>query len=52
VSSNVERDFVDLAAKADEAVLRTLEHMTLADSLAELRSLDAARLEADFPNVC
>jgi Rrf2 family transcriptional repressor of oqxAB len=43
VSSNVERYFVDLAAKADDAVLRTLEHKTLADSLAELRVLDAAR---------
>ena len=51
VSSNVERYFVDLAAKADDAVLRTLEHKTLADSLSELRSLDAARLEADLPNV-
>jgi Rrf2 family transcriptional repressor of oqxAB len=43
VSSNVERYFVDLAAKADDAVLRTLEHKTLADSLSELRVLDAAR---------
>lgn len=43
VSSNVERYFVDLAAKADDAVLRTLEHKTLADSLSELRILDAAR---------
>ena len=34
---------VDLAAKADDAVLRTLENKTLADSLAELRILDAAR---------
>ena len=33
LSSNVERYFVDLAAKADDAVLRTLEHKTLADSL-------------------
>ena len=43
VSSNVERYFVDLAAKADDAVLRTLEHKTLADSLSELRMLDATR---------
>jgi Rrf2 family transcriptional regulator, repressor of oqxAB len=43
VSSNVERYFVDLAARADDAVLRTLEHKTLADSLSELRILDAAR---------
>src|SRR5260370_41250165 len=43
VSSNVERYFVDLAAKADDAVLRTLEHMTLADSLAELRILAVRR---------
>ena len=43
VSSNIERYFVDLAAKADDAVLRTLEHKTLAESLAELRMLDAAR---------
>jgi Rrf2 family transcriptional repressor of oqxAB len=43
VSSNIERYFVDLAAKADDAVLRTLEHKTLADSLSELRRLDAAR---------
>ena len=43
VSSNVERYFVDLAAKADAAVLRTLEHKTLADSLSELRTLDTAR---------
>jgi Rrf2 family transcriptional regulator, repressor of oqxAB len=43
VSSNVERYFVDLAAQADEAVLRTLQDKTLADSLAELRTLDAAR---------
>jgi hypothetical protein len=27
LSSNVERYFVDLAAKADDAVLRTLEHI-------------------------
>jgi Rrf2 family transcriptional repressor of oqxAB len=43
VSSNVERYFVGLAAKADDAVLKTLEHRTLADSLAELRILDAAQ---------
>jgi Rrf2 family transcriptional repressor of oqxAB len=43
VSSNVERYFVDLAAKADDAVLQTLEQKTLADSLSELRTLDAAR---------
>jgi len=36
VSSNIERYFVDLAAQADEVVLRTLEHKTLADILAEL----------------
>ena len=43
VSSNIERYFVDLAAKADDAVLRTLEHKTLADTLSGLRILDAAR---------
>jgi Rrf2 family transcriptional repressor of oqxAB len=43
VSSNVERYFVNLAAVADDAVLRTLEHKTLADTLSELRILDAAR---------
>ena len=43
VSSNVERYFVGLAAKADDAVLKTLEHKTLADSLAELRILDAVQ---------
>jgi len=43
VSSNVERYFVDLAAKADDAVLQMLEHKTLADALSELRILDAAR---------
>jgi Rrf2 family transcriptional regulator, repressor of oqxAB len=43
VSSNIERYFVDLATQADDAVLRTLEHKTLADSLSELRILDAAR---------
>jgi Rrf2 family transcriptional repressor of oqxAB len=43
VSSNVEHYFVGLAAKADDAVLKTLENSTLADSLAELRILDAAR---------
>jgi Rrf2 family transcriptional repressor of oqxAB len=43
VSSNIERYFVDLASNADDAVLRTLEHKTLADSLSELRLLDAAR---------
>jgi hypothetical protein len=43
VSSNVERYFVGLAAKADNAVLKTLEHKTLADSLAEWRKLDAAK---------
>jgi Rrf2 family transcriptional repressor of oqxAB len=43
VSSNIERYFVDLAAKADDAVLQMLEHKTLADTLAELRILDAAR---------
>ncbi len=41
VSSNVERYFVGLAAKADNAVLKTLEHKTLAESLAEIRTLDA-----------
>jgi Rrf2 family transcriptional regulator, repressor of oqxAB len=43
VSSNVGRYFVDLAAKADDTVLRTLEHKTLADTLSELRVLDVAR---------
>ena len=43
VSSNVERYFVNLAARADDAVLQTLEHKTLAASLSELRTLDAGR---------
>ena len=43
VSSNVEHYFVNLAAVADDAVLRTLEHKTLTDTLSELRILDAAR---------
>ena len=43
VSSNVERYFVGLATNADNAVLKTLEHKTLADSLAELRKLDATK---------
>jgi Rrf2 family transcriptional repressor of oqxAB len=43
VSSNVERYFVGLAAKANDAVLKTLEHKTLANSLAELRILDAVQ---------
>jgi Rrf2 family transcriptional regulator, repressor of oqxAB len=43
VSSYVERYFVELAAKADYAVLKTLEHKALADSLAELRKLDATK---------
>jgi Rrf2 family transcriptional regulator, repressor of oqxAB len=38
-----ERYFVGLAAKGDNAVLKTLEHKTLADSLAELRRLDATK---------
>jgi hypothetical protein len=43
VSSNVERYFVDLAAEADDAVLRMLEPKTLAETLSELQTLDAAR---------
>jgi Rrf2 family transcriptional repressor of oqxAB len=43
VSSNVERYFVGLAATADDAVLKMLENSTLANSLAELRILDAAK---------
>jgi Rrf2 family transcriptional repressor of oqxAB len=43
VSSNVERYFTDLAAQADDAVAKTLEARTLADSLAEIRILDAER---------
>jgi len=43
VSSNIEQYFVGLAARADKAVLKTLEHNTLADSLAELRKLDATK---------
>jgi Rrf2 family transcriptional regulator, repressor of oqxAB len=41
VSSNVERYFVERAAEADDAMLRTLEDKTLADGLAELRILGA-----------
>jgi Rrf2 family transcriptional repressor of oqxAB len=43
VSSNVERYFVDLAAEADEVVLRMLEPKTLADTLSDLQMLDSAR---------
>jgi len=43
VSSNVERYFVGLAARVDKAVLKTLDHKTLADSLVELRRLDATK---------
>jgi Rrf2 family transcriptional regulator, repressor of oqxAB len=42
VSSNVERYFIGLAARADDAILQTLEHKTLADSLAELRILEGS----------
>ena len=44
VSSNMERYFVGLAAKADRAVMKTLGGRTLADSLAELRVMEAGRL--------
>ncbi|WP_397451344.1 Rrf2 family transcriptional regulator [Pseudomonas sp. NA-150] len=43
VSSNVESFFVKLSAEADDAVMRALEHRTLADSLAELRVMHAAQ---------
>ena len=43
VSSNIERYFVRLAARADNAVLKTLEGKTLAHTLAELRLMRAAR---------
>jgi Rrf2 family transcriptional regulator, repressor of oqxAB len=42
VSSNVERYFLGLAAKADNAILKTLEHKSLADSLAELWILNGS----------
>jgi Rrf2 family transcriptional repressor of oqxAB len=43
VSSNMERYFVRLAGKADEAIMTILDGRTLADSLTELRAMDAAR---------
>jgi hypothetical protein len=39
VSSSVERYFVGLAAKADNAALKTLERKILADNLTKLRIL-------------
>ena len=44
VSSNMERYFVGLAAEADSAIMKTLRGLTLADSLAELRAMEADRL--------
>jgi Rrf2 family transcriptional repressor of oqxAB len=44
VSSNVDRFFGTLAEEADQAILQLLNTRTLADSLLELRALDAQRL--------
>ncbi len=44
VSCNIERFFENLADEVDESVLRLLRQRTLADSLLELHSLDAARV--------
>jgi Rrf2 family transcriptional regulator, repressor of oqxAB len=43
VSSNMERYFVQLTGEADEAIMTILDGQTLADSLAELHAMDAAR---------
>ncbi len=43
VSCNVEQFFENLADEVDESVLRLLKRRTLADSLLELRRLEAAR---------
>jgi Rrf2 family transcriptional repressor of oqxAB len=45
VSCNVEQFFGNLADEVDESVVRLLGERTLADTLQELRTLDAARLE-------
>jgi len=45
VSCNVEQFFGNLADEVDESVVRLLGERTLADTLLELRTLDAARLE-------
>jgi Rrf2 family transcriptional repressor of oqxAB len=43
VSCNMEPFFESLTAEVDKAVIKSLDSMTLADSLAELRRLEAAR---------
>jgi hypothetical protein len=43
VSSNMERYFVGLAVEADRAIMMTLKGRTLADSLAELRVMEAEK---------
>ncbi|MDR3670258.1 MAG: Rrf2 family transcriptional regulator [Holophaga sp.] len=43
VSCNMEPFFDGLTARVDDAVLESLDAMTLADSLAELRRLEAIR---------
>ena len=47
VSCNVEQFFGNLADEVDESVVRLLGERTLADTLLELRTLDAARLERE-----
>jgi len=44
VSCNVERFFGNLADEVDESVVRLLGRRTLADTLLELRTLDAERV--------
>jgi Rrf2 family transcriptional regulator, repressor of oqxAB len=44
VSCNVERFFGNLAYEVDESVVRLLARRTLADTLLELRTLDAKRI--------
>jgi hypothetical protein len=39
----MEAFFESLTAEVDKAVIKSLDSMTLADSLAELRRLEAAR---------
>jgi Rrf2 family transcriptional repressor of oqxAB len=45
VSCNIEPFFQGLTAEVDKAVIKALGSITLADSLAELRRLEAARTD-------
>ncbi len=44
ISTNIEAFFVSLADRAEHAVLDMLAERTVAQSLAEIRAMDAARL--------